>query len=111
MSSYKQGDIILVPFPFSDDLAQTKPRPALIVSNDELKNEVICVQITSNISRNEPTAVFVNVEDVSIPLPANSVIRCHLISTIATKIVIKKISSLSEDKLQRVLENIILLIN
>lgn len=110
MIVFKQGDIISAPFPFSDDLSQTKPRPVLVVSNNELKSELICVQITSNISRNELTAVFISNEDVSTPLPENSVIRCHLINTIATKIVLRKISSLNEDKLQRVLENIALLL-
>ena len=110
MIIYEQGDIILVPFPFSDDLTQAKPRPALTISNDELKNEVICVQITSNITRNEPTAVFLNSGDTSVPLPANSVIRCHLVNTISVKIILKKVTHLNEDKLLRVLENIALLI-
>ncbi len=43
----KQGDIILVPFPFSD-LSSTKTRPAVVVSNNELKGEdVIVVGMTS----------------------------------------------------------------
>ena len=33
--AYAAGDVIVVPFPYSDRLAQ-KRRPALVVSNDEL---------------------------------------------------------------------------
>ena len=47
---YKQREIVLVPFPYSD-LSSTKRRPVLIVSNDDynqmFQDVVVCV-ITSN---------------------------------------------------------------
>ncbi len=107
MSQYKQGEIVLVPFPYSDDLSQSKPRPVLIISNDSLENEVICVQITSKTNRIEFTSISILLEDVSLELPVISVIRTHLIHTIQKKSIIKRISSLTnEDKLNRVLENL-----
>lgn len=107
MSHYKQGDIVLVPFPYSEDLSQSKPRPALIVSNTHLEiNEVICVQITSNVSRNELNDVFLNENDTLPALPKKSVVRTHLIHAIDKTIIIKKIATINDDKLLRVLENI-----
>lgn len=48
--TYKQREIVLVPFPYSD-LTNTKRRPVLIISNDDYNRKfhdvVICV-ITSN---------------------------------------------------------------
>ena len=47
---FKQREIILVPFPYSD-LSKNKRRPAMIISNNNhnLHNEdVICCAITSN---------------------------------------------------------------
>jgi len=46
---YNQGDVILVPFPFSD-LRGVKKRPALIISNKKVNNgeDRICCLITSN---------------------------------------------------------------
>jgi len=48
---YKQCDIILVPFPYSD-LSSSKQRPALIISNKHLNKteDRICCLITSNSS-------------------------------------------------------------
>ena len=45
-SVYKRGDIIAVPFPFTD-LSSSKLRPALIISNDSISNtgDVVIVMI------------------------------------------------------------------
>jgi len=50
--SYSQGDIIWVDFPFTDGF-QSKPRPALIISNKIVNDtgDYIHLQITSKIKR------------------------------------------------------------
>jgi mRNA interferase MazF len=50
MTTYRRGDVVLVPFPFSD-LSGTKRRPALIVSGEGFNTspDVIIAQITSNL--------------------------------------------------------------
>jgi mRNA interferase MazF len=42
-----QGDIIIVPFPFTD-LTRTKERPGIIISNNRKGEDMIVVAITSN---------------------------------------------------------------
>ncbi|MEK6886775.1 MAG: type II toxin-antitoxin system PemK/MazF family toxin, partial [Nanoarchaeota archaeon] len=46
---YKQRDIVLIPFPYSD-LTGAKQRPALIISNNKINHtqDKICCLITSN---------------------------------------------------------------
>lgn len=49
MTSYKFGDVVLVPFPFTDQSA-SKRRPAVIISNEEYHKayiDVIVMAITS----------------------------------------------------------------
>lgn len=107
MIIYKQGEIILVPFPYSEDLSQSKPRPVLVVSNTHLVvNEVICVQITSNVSRNEPNDVYLSENDALPPLPKKSVVRTHIVHSIDKSMILKRIAQINEDKLVRVLENL-----
>jgi len=48
---YKQGDVVLIPIPFTD-LSSTKKRPVLILSSDDYNqntNDLIVAAITSNI--------------------------------------------------------------
>lgn len=53
MTSYKQRDIVLVDFGFSEEIG-SKKRPALIISSEDYhqsRHEVIVMAITSNIKR------------------------------------------------------------
>ena len=45
MARFIRGDVVIVPFPFSD-LTQTKRRPALVVANLPGEDLILC-QITS----------------------------------------------------------------
>lgn len=74
---YNQFDIVVVPFPFTDNI-NVKRRPALILSshkefNDEAKHSIM-VMITS--ARNKPWPHDVAITDLkSSGLPKASVIR------------------------------------
>ncbi len=51
MTRYNRGDVILVPFPFSDQSA-TKKRPAIIVSSDmynSISQDIVIMAITGQI--------------------------------------------------------------
>lgn len=48
---YNQGDILLIPIPFSD-LTSNKKRPVLVISKSEYNNkteDLVVVAITSNL--------------------------------------------------------------
>ncbi len=49
MTTYEQGEVILVPFPFSD-LSGIKRRPALVLAVIEKRQELLCLMLTSGIA-------------------------------------------------------------
>ncbi|MBI2666906.1 type II toxin-antitoxin system PemK/MazF family toxin [Candidatus Woesearchaeota archaeon] len=89
---FKQGDIVLVPFPYSD-LTSSKQRPALIISNKYLNKteDRICCLITSNSSAQglELTSKCF----AEGKLPFQSVVKPQRIFTVNEKIIRKKLAT------------------
>lgn len=110
--SYKQREIILVPFPFSD-LSQIKKRPVLIISNDsynQTHDDVLVCIITSKHYEDNYSILLEN-EDLDFGvLPESSVIKVHKIFSIHKTKIIKKFSSITPSLYQKVCEKIINLI-
>ena len=83
MASFKQGDVIKVPFPYTDR-ATRQSRPALVVSGGALEQAhhlIWVVMITS--AENRGWAADVAVKDLATAgLPVPSVIRCAKIATL-----------------------------
>ena len=105
---YLQGDIIVVNYPFSDDLKKSKLRPAIIVSNQQsnsLDGDVLISPITSTIRESE-FSYLLNDDDLISPLPKNSEIRCNKITTIRSTLIVNKISALKNLALENVLTKI-----
>src|SRR5688572_28077153 len=71
-TSYKRGDVVLVPFPFTD-LKTVKQRPALSISADvfnSTRDDVVVVAITSQVPAKLATDEF--------PIPPNELAGCGL---------------------------------
>jgi mRNA interferase MazF len=97
MERFIKGDVVIIPFPFSD-LSDAKRRPALVLAN--LKgNDLILCQITSQHTK-DSFAISLNSEDFTTgSLPVNSFIRPNRIFTADKNIIIRKIGSVSNNKL------------
>lgn len=107
MTGYSIGDVVLVPFPFTDQ-SGSKKRPAVVVSSDRYQRErpdLILMPITS---RNPGSTRFGDVP-VSGPHAAGlllpGVIK-PVIFTIEARLVIKSIGRLVDDD-QRALRHVI----
>jgi mRNA interferase MazF len=97
--SIKQGDIVLIPYPYSD-LSSVKKRPVIVVSKNGLSaDELIVAKITSVISGGKLTFQL-NTTDLVSPLPKPSEIRTNQIFTAHKSLIIKKISSLNMQALK-----------
>src|SRR3989338_622266 len=104
MERFVAGDIIVVPFPFTD-LSSTRKRPALVLSNLEGDDLVIC-EITSTIRKDSYVVSLENKDLESGKLKTNSIIRPNRILTINRNIINYKFGKIKDSKLQEVLEKV-----
>jgi len=87
---FERGDIVLIPFPYSD-LTGAKKRPAMIVSNSNLKgDDKICCLVTSNKPKD---GILISRGSFNGgKLPFKSWIKPHRIFTIDERFIIRKLT-------------------
>jgi mRNA interferase MazF len=102
---YNQGDIILLPYPYTD-LSNTNQRPAVIISKDAVnKQNYIVAKITSVILWDK-FSFPVNPADLDRELKYPSEVRTNEVFTVSPTIIIKKFASLKKEALKRLTESI-----
>lgn len=87
---YSRGDVVLVPFPFTD-LSGRKKRPGVIISADShirAQNDLIVAQISSQVSNPLPSDEYEIVDWPGVGLLFPSVVRSKLF-TLEDSIVLK----------------------
>lgn len=101
---YNQGDIVLVPFPFTN-ASEDKVRPAIIISNSKVNStkDIILAQITGQ-ARADDFSYVLKDSHVTYSLRGYSEVRCNKIFTAEKEIVIRKISALKKDVYKEILE-------
>ncbi|MBV4436330.1 type II toxin-antitoxin system PemK/MazF family toxin [Clostridium tyrobutyricum] len=105
MERLMKGDVVVVPFPFSD-LSQSKKRPALVLA--DLKGyDLILSQITSQNVSDSYSIKLKNSDFEEGALIKNSNIRPNKIFTADRDIVLYKIGHLSEEKIKEVTDRVI----
>jgi mRNA interferase MazF len=96
MTPYKRGDVVLVPFPFSD-LSTTKKRPAVVISStsyNESSLDIVILAVTSKTDKSTGIGECLVQEWKQAGLLKPSAIKPAL-STIEQTLVLKKLGSLS----------------
>jgi mRNA interferase MazF len=87
MPTFRQGDVVRVPFPYTDKETR-QHRPALVVSRSavgESRELIWIVMITSAANRGWPGDVSLADDFRSVGLPVPSVIRPSKIATIESR--------------------------
>jgi mRNA interferase MazF len=100
----EQGDIVLIPVPFTD-LSSQKRRPVIVISSDDYNRrgvDIIVVAMTSN-----PTAVPFSFRITSADLVEGSLnrpgtVRVDKVYTLAQSIVVKRFAKTSSHIVQRI---------
>jgi len=103
---YEQGEIILIPFPYSD-LTRAKRRPALIISNENVNftDDRICCLITTNSDKQDILITKDSFE--SGMLPFKSFVRPHRIFTIHKDIILKKLCKIKSNFYDKIIERLL----
>ena len=101
-TAYSFGDVVLVPFPFTDQTA-SKKRPAVVISSDgyhERRPDVIVMAVTSQILRPAGAIGEVLISDwQGAGLPKASLIK-PVIATIEQGLILRKLGSLQGSDVQ-----------
>jgi len=108
---FEQGDIVLIPVPFSN-LTSIKKRPILVLSNNEhnrTNRDMIVIAITSNL---EQKGIKISNDNLSDGfLPKISIIKIDKIYTLDAGIAIKRIGKVNEAILSNVFDKFVKLIS
>ena len=103
MTIYRRGDVVLVPFPFSE-MAGAKRRPALVVSSDRYNSvgrEVIIAQITSRIQALPRPGDHKIAEWRDAGLLAPSLVRARL-ATLSGSLIARKLGNMPEPDMRAI---------
>ncbi|MFA6065287.1 MAG: type II toxin-antitoxin system PemK/MazF family toxin [archaeon] len=108
MEELVKGDIVVLPFPFTD-LSATKKRPALIIATLEGDDLIVC-QITGQVVHDSYVIPLNDSDIMGGKLDGASYIRANKIFTADKSIIFYKVGALSSFQMSRVVERIIRII-
>ena len=102
---FKQGDIVLVEFPFSDGEGN-KIRPALVISNKSINHvdELILLPITGT-DFNDGLGFRIYQNEVNSPIPKPSFIRINKVASVDNHLIIRKINRLKIAYLEQLIDS------
>jgi len=97
MMSIRKGDVVLIPYPYTD-MSATKKRPSLVISSTEhnsSKHECILMPITSQTQNAERRGyvLIAGQERAQSGLRYDSVVKTDILFTFENSMIVKKIGS------------------
>jgi mRNA interferase MazF len=104
MLKLEQGDIVLVPVPFTD-LSSTRKRPLIVISNDgyhKTAQDIIIVAMTSNPAQTTYSFVLTSNDLSSGSLNRPGTVRADRVYTLARKIAVRVFGRVNATVLERI---------
>ncbi|MEQ8467377.1 type II toxin-antitoxin system PemK/MazF family toxin [Coleofasciculus sp. E2-BRE-01] len=102
--SVKKGDIVLVPFPFTD-LSTTKLRPAVVLWVDSTGDDItLCFISSQNLTRLSPDEFVLDTSDPEFSntgLKVASKVRVTRIVTLERRLITRRIGKLGVNQIQQ----------
>ncbi len=104
MAKFIKGDVVVIPFPFTD-LSASKKRPAVIIS-DLQGSDYFMLQITSQNVKDDYAIPLLVTDFQSGTLQKNSNIRPNKIFTLDSKLILYKIGHLHDIKIAECIQKV-----
>ena len=105
MARFVKGDVVVVPFPFSD-LTRAKRRPVLVVAELEGDDIILC-QITGQRTKDKYAVSIEENDFESGTLKQKSNVRPNRIFTADRHIVLYQVGRLIPDKVREVIDKVV----
>jgi mRNA interferase MazF len=105
VAKFIKGDVVVVPFPFSD-LSQSKRRPALVIAPLEGNDAILC-QITSRTIKDTYAIPIDDTDFTSGNLRQPGNIRPNRLFTADSHIILYRVGSTKKEKLTQVIEKVV----
>ena len=109
MARFVKGDVVVIPFPFSD-LSNSKRRPALVLAPLEGDDAILC-QITSRNIKDIYAIAIDGADFQSGELRQASNIRPNRLFTADVHIILYRIGSIKQEKMNQVINKVIEIIS
>ena len=108
MERLVKGDVVVLPFPFSD-LSQSKKRPAFVVAPLQGDDVILC-QITAVVHSDLYSILLEEKDFVTGSLKQPSYIRPNRLFTSDSRIIIKRVGLVHQNKIEEVIKKITMII-
>ncbi len=105
MEKFVKGDVVVIPFPFSD-LTDIKKRPALIIANLKGEDLILC-QITSKNVKDEYAIEIKDTDFKEGSLKQVSNVRPNKLFTADNGIILYQVGTLKRNKMNEIIDKII----
>lgn len=109
----EQKDLLLVPFPFSDQSGR-KVRPVVVISNNEFNrysDDVIVMGVTSNILKDKYTINLTNNNLDEGRLLTNCSIKIENLLKLDKELIIKRIGKINKETLKNSIDRLFTIIS
>jgi len=105
MTKYRQGDIVLLPYPYTD-LSNTKQRPVVIISRNSINKQIFIVAKITSVIRTDEFSFLIKPTDIDTNLKYESEVRTNELFTVHSSLIIKKFSSFKKETLKKLSDRI-----
>ena len=105
MKNFNQGDIVLLPYPYTD-LSRSKKRPVVIISKDSINRQNLIVAKITFVIRDDELSFHINQNEIDIKLRKESEVRTNELFTVHRSLIIKKITQFKKATLQKLISQI-----